>query len=111
MIKNTQDFKPLNDWTDKSQTIFNESSRSMYAITAEVGDYQRRLVEDGTSAFGQLVHAQTVQDALGVLGAFNKRTSEEYAQHMHRLASMFAEAARQQTLAMQALMSGHNLAA
>lgn len=107
----SNDFSALNEWTDKSQTLFNESSRSMYAITAEVGDYSRRLVEDGTTTFTQIAHAQSVQDAFGAIGAFNKRTSEEYAQHMHRLASMFAEAARQQTLAMQALLSGRGMAA
>lgn len=110
MMNSAHEINELNKWTSRSQQLLSESSRSMYAITAEVGDYSRRLVEDGTTTLTHMVHAQNIQDALGALGAFNKRTSEEYAQHMHRLASMFAEAARQQTLVMQSLMSGRDLA-
>jgi len=92
-------------WSGNSLAWVDEGTRSLYAIVAELGDYSRRLAEDGTSTLSQMAHATSVPDALGALGAFNKRTGEEYAQHVSRLASMFAEAASQQTLALQSLFS------
>ena len=88
----------------RASSVHDERARSLQAIAAEVGDYSRRLMEDGTSALGQLAHAKSVPDALGVIGAFNKRTGEEYVMAMSRIATMYAEAARQQTLALQAFM-------
>jgi len=105
LIKSSFGLDSLTQWPDKSNVLVTESTRSLYAITAEVGDYSRRLVEDGTTTLTQMAQANSPTDAFGALGAFNKRTGEEFAQHLSRLSSMFAEAARQQTLAMQSMFS------
>lgn len=95
--------------TGAAPAVLDASTRSLQAIAAEVGDYSRRLFEDGTSTMGQLAHAKSVPDAFGVIGAFHKRTGEEYVQAMSRIASMYTEAARQQTLAFQSLMAPMSL--
>ena len=91
--------------TPQSAALLEESTRGLHAIAAEAGDYSRRLIEDGTSTFGQMAHARSMPEVLTALGAFNKRTGEEYMQHVTRLGAMYAEVARHQSQAMQAFMT------
>ena len=91
--------------TGKAFTVYTESTRAFQAIAAEIGDYSKRLLEDGTATMSQLATAKSPPDAFDVWAAFHKRMAKDYLQQMSKLAGMYSSVAKEQTAAFQAMVT------
>ena len=91
---------------DRALATLDDNTRSMRALSAEVGDYTRRLVEDGTATLVDLSRSRSVSEAFNRMAAFQKRSAEEYIQQMARFSGMFAALLEQQSRSAQLMMTG-----
>jgi hypothetical protein len=89
--------------SNQAMAVCAENTRALQAIAAEVSDYSKRLVEDGTMTLAQVVQSHSLPEAFNVLAAFGKRTAQEYVQQWTKIASMYQAAAHQQSVALQAV--------
>jgi hypothetical protein len=97
----------MTDVTSTQSLAYEESARAFQAIAAEVSDYSRRLLQDGTVTMGQIVRAKSPPEAINVWVAFGKRTVEEYLQQAAKITSMYSNVATQQSVALQTLLVPH----
>ncbi len=87
----------------EARAVYEQGTRALRAISAEVGDYSQRLLADGTTTATRLATAKSVPEAMDLMTAFSKRTFEEHLQQMSRIAGMVASASETQTRACQTL--------
>lgn len=89
----------------RGATLYNDGARAFRAIAAECGDYSERLLVDSAATAQQLAAAKSMPEWFQVMIAFSQRSYEDHMQQMTRIAGMVADAAGDQTRAVQALMA------
>lgn len=72
----------------------SEWSRGWQAIAAEVGDYSKRSMEDGTKTLSQLMQARSVDQVLAIQSSYIKRSYDEYFRQMTKIGGMYMNIAK-----------------
>jgi phasin family protein len=105
MMKGFEDFQKLNqDNLDKTVKLFGEWNKGWQAIAAEMSDYTKRAFEDSTATFEKLLAAKSLEQALEIQTSYVKRAYDDYMQQMTRLATMFADLAKEAYKPMERMM-------
>jgi hypothetical protein len=86
--------KVAKDGFDATVRSFGETSKSFQAIAAEVTDYSKKALEDGTRAFEQLIGAKSVEQAIEIQSQYAKKAYETYIAEMSKLGEMYVAIAR-----------------
>jgi hypothetical protein len=86
--------KVAKDGFDATVRSFGETSKSFQAIAAEVTDYSKKVFEDGTRAFEQLIGAKSVEQAIEIQSQYAKKAYETYIAEMSKLGEMYVAIAR-----------------
>jgi hypothetical protein len=89
--------------------IYADGSRALRAISAEIADYNDRMLADGTETLKELTASSSPSEAMSVLAAYSKRSMQEFAEQANRLSSLYVEVAEAQMRAFQALLTGAKL--
>jgi phasin family protein len=105
MMKGFEDFQKLNqDNLDKTVKLFGEWNKGWQAIAAEMSDYTKRAFEDSTATFEKLLAAKSLEQALEIQTSYVRRAYDDYMQQMTRVATMFADLAKEAYKPMERMM-------
>jgi hypothetical protein len=74
--------------------FLGEWNTNWHAITAELADYSKRSVEDGTVTFEKLVSADSVAQALEIQIIYTKRAQDDYLRQISKIGAMYRSFAR-----------------
>ena len=96
MIKGFDDIQKMNQTgVDTAMKVFGDWTKSWQAIAAEVNDYTKRSLEDGTSTFEKLVGAKSMEQALEIQSSYAKRAYDEYMHQMTKMGTLYADMAKE----------------
>jgi phasin family protein len=79
---------------DSAMKMWGEWGRSWQAIAAEMGEYQKRSLEDGAQTLQKLMGAKSVEQAFEIQSTYAKRAAEQYLQEMNKISGMYASLAK-----------------
>ena len=95
MTKDIEDISKLGQMSmDNTLKMWGEWAKSWQAVTAEMGDYTKRSLEDGTKTFEKLATARTIVQVLEIQSSYAKRCCEDYMQQMTKIGTMCTEVAK-----------------
>jgi hypothetical protein len=95
MIKNFDDIQKLSQVNmDNAMKLVGEWNKSWQAIAAEMTDYTKRSVEDGTSTFEKLMGAKSLEQAFEIQSTYAKRAYEDYMHQMSKIGGMYTSLAK-----------------
>lgn len=79
---------------DASLRAFAELNKGFQAITAEVTNYSKKVFEDGTRAFEQLIGAKSVEQAVEVQSQYAKKAFDSWTAQVAKLQEMYVALAQ-----------------
>jgi hypothetical protein len=79
---------------DSAMKAWGEWNRNWQAIAAEMGEYSKRSLEDGTATFQKLIGAKTLDQAFEIQSNYARRAYEQYFQEMNKIGGMYAGIAK-----------------
>jgi hypothetical protein len=82
------------DGFDAAVRSFGEVNKGFQAIAAEMTGYSKRVFEDSTRAFEQIIGAKSVDQAIEIQSQYAKRAYDTYMAEMSKLGEMYAGLAR-----------------
>ena len=74
--------------------LWGDWAKNWQAMTAEMSDYTKRSIEDGTQAFEKLMAARSFEQVIEIQSNYARRCCEDYMQQMSRMGAMYAEIAK-----------------
>jgi len=74
--------------------LLDEWNKNWHAITAELADYSKRAVEDGTATFEKLVSADSIAQALEIQIIFTRRAQDDYLRQISKIGAMYRSFAK-----------------
>jgi hypothetical protein len=80
---------------ERAMKTFGDWNKGWQAIVAEVADYNKRSLEQGTATFEKLLAAKSIDQALEIQTGYARRAYDDYMQQMTKLGSMYAELAKE----------------
>ena len=96
MIKSFDDIQKMNQTgVDTAMKMIGDWSKSWQAIAAEVIDYTKRSLEEGTSTFEKLLGAKSMEQALEIQSSYAKRAYDEYMHQMTKMGTLYADMAKE----------------
>lgn len=96
MMTNFEDFQKLGQSNmDSAMKMYGEWTKGWQAIAAEMGDYQRRSLEESSATVEKLMGVKSVDQAVEIQTNFAKRAYDDYMQQMTKLGSMYADLAKE----------------
>jgi len=78
------------DGFDAAVRSFGEMNKGLQAIAAEVTDYSKRSLEDGSRAFEQLLRAKSFEQVIEVQSQYARMAYEAYVAELTKLGEMYA---------------------
>ena len=95
MAKNFEDIQKVGQGNmDSALKMWGEWGKSWQAIAAEMTDYSKRSIEDGTQTFQQLATARSLEQAIEIQSSYAKRSYDEYMRQMSRIGTMYTDLAK-----------------
>jgi hypothetical protein len=79
---------------DGTLKIWGDWAKSWQAVTAEMTDYSKRSIEDGTRTMEKLMTARSFEQVMEIQSSYAKRAYDDYMLQMSRLGSMYADMAK-----------------
>jgi hypothetical protein len=70
-------------------------SKSVQAIAAEVADYSKKSLEEGSAHFEKLIGVKTLDKAIEVQSAFVKSSYEAYLARLTKIGELYADLAKE----------------
>jgi hypothetical protein len=70
--------------------IFGEWNKGWRTITAEMSDFAKRSLEDGTATVEKLLRARSLEQAVGIQSDFTTRTFDGYFHELSKIGDMCA---------------------
>lgn len=105
--KNFEAFQKLSEQNMDSVTkLMDDWTRGWQAIGAEMTDFTKRSLEDGTTTFGKLMTAKSFEQAVEIQSNYAKRACDEYMHQMTKVGEMYASLAKQAYSPMDKILSG-----
>ena len=83
------------DGFDTAVRSFGEVNKGVQAIAAEFTDYSKKVSEDATRAFEQLIGAKSVEQAFEVQSTFAKKAYDTYMAEVSKLSEMYVALAKE----------------
>jgi hypothetical protein len=95
-MKPFEDFQKLGQQNvDTVMKLFGEWNKGWQAIAAEVTEYTKRSLEDGTATLEKLLSAKSLEQAIEIQTGYAKRAYDEYVHQLSKLGGMYASLAKQ----------------
>lgn len=82
------------DGFDAAIRSFGEVNKGFQAIAAEMTGYSKKVFEEGTRAFEQMVGAKSVDQAIEIQSQYAKKVYDNYLAEVSKLGEMYAGLAR-----------------
>jgi len=82
------------DSFDAAVRSMGEANKGLQAIVAEVTDYSKKAVEEGTRAFEQMMGAKSLEQAIEIQSRYAKQAYDSYMAEMSKLGEMYVGLAR-----------------
>jgi hypothetical protein len=82
------------DGFDAAVGSLGEVNKGFQAIAAEVTGYSKKVFEDGTRAFEQLVGAKSVEQAIEIQSQYAKKAYDAHVAELSKLGEMYVGLAR-----------------
>jgi hypothetical protein len=99
------DFKKITQANmDGTFRLFGEWAKGWQAITAEMTDYSKRSLEDGTQTFEKLMTARSLDQVFEIQTSYARRCYDDYMHQLSRLGSMYADLAKDTTKPLERFM-------
>ena len=96
MIKNLEEFQRLGQSNmEAAMKLLGEWSKGWQSIAAEMSDYTKKSLEDGTAAFEKLLSAKSVEQAVEIQAGFAKRAYDGYMHQLSKIGGLYAELAKE----------------
>jgi hypothetical protein len=89
---------------DGTFRLFGEWAKGWQAITAEMTDYSKRSMEDGTQTFEKLLTARSLDQVVEIQTSYARRCYDDYMHQVSRLGSMYADLAKDSAKPLERLM-------
>ncbi|MGH1418638.1 MAG: phasin family protein [Hyphomicrobiaceae bacterium] len=80
---------------ETTMQFFGEFGKSWQAIVAEMTDYTKRSIEDGSAHVENLKSAKSIEQAFEIQTDYAKSAYEGYMQQMNKIGSMYSEMAQE----------------
>jgi hypothetical protein len=88
--------------------LWGDWAKGWQAMTAEMSDYTKRSIEDGTQTLEKLIAARTFEQVVEIQSSYARRACEDYIQQMSRMGAMYAEMAKDSAKPFERLVSSRN---
>ncbi|MCL4765875.1 MAG: phasin family protein [Hyphomicrobiaceae bacterium] len=95
MINNVDVQKLGQENMDRAMRLFGDWNKNWQAIAAELSDYSKRSIEQGTKTVEKLMSAKSMEQAIEIQTNYARRAYDEYMQEMTKLGSMYANIAKE----------------
>lgn len=76
---------------DLVMSNFGNMTKTMQAIASEMGDYSKKSLEDGASAYEKLMATRSLDKAMEVQSEYAKTAYEGFAAQMTKVGEMFGD--------------------
>ncbi len=94
-MKNNVDVQKLGQENmERAMRLFGDWNKNWQAIAAELSDYSKRSIEQGTKTFEKLMTARSMEQAIEIQTSYARRAYDEYMQEMGKLGGMYANLAK-----------------
>ncbi len=95
-LNNFGDFQKISQANmETAIQFFGEFGKSWQAIAAEMTDFSKRSLEEGTAAAEKLGSAKSIEQALEIQTEYAKSYYEDYMQQMTKISSMYQDMAKE----------------
>jgi len=92
MINNHETFQRLGQQNvETAIKLFGEWSNGWRAISAEIGDFTRRSLEDGIATVEKLFRAKSLDQAIGIQSDFTARAFDSYFHNLSKISGIYAQ--------------------
>jgi hypothetical protein len=96
MIKNIEDLQKLGQVNAEGYMKgVGEWNKSLQTLTAEIADYTKRSIEDGTAAFEKLLTAKSLEQAVEIQTNYAKRAYDEYMAQATKFTALYTGLAKE----------------
>jgi len=96
MMKNFEDMQKLGQTNvDSAMRMFGEWNRNWQASAAEMGDYTKRSVQEGSATLEKLMGSKSGEQAVEIQTSYAKRAYDDYMQQMTKIGGMYANLAKE----------------
>ena len=96
MINNFEDIQKLGQSNvDGAMRMFGEWNKNWQAIAAEMGDYTKRSLEEGSATLEKLIGSKSVGQAVEIQTSYAKRAYDDYMQQVTKIGGMYANMAKE----------------
>lgn len=79
---------------DGALRMWGDWAKSWQAVTAEMTDYSKRSIEEGTRTLEKLMTARSFEQVMEIQTSYAKRAYDDYMLQFSRLGSMYADMAK-----------------
>lgn len=79
---------------DSAMRSFGEVNRGFQAIAAEITDYTKKIFDDGSKTFEQIVAARSVEQVVDIQSAYARKAYEDYLAQVSKIGEMYAGLAK-----------------
>ncbi len=98
MMKPFEDMQRLNqNSVETAMKVMTDWGKSWQTIAAEMSDYTKRSLEDGTHTMEKLMSARSVEQAFEIQSNYAKRAYDDYMQQWTKIGGMYAQLAKEAT--------------
>ena len=95
MIKNFEDMQKLGQSNvDSAMRMFGEWNKNWQAIAAEMGNYTKRSLEEGSTTLEKLMGSKSVGQAIEIQTSYAKRAYDDYMQQVTKIGGIYANMAK-----------------
>lgn len=96
MAKEIEDLSKIGQANmDSALKMWGDWAKSWQAVTAEMTDYSKRSIEDGTRTLEKLMSARTFEQVMEIQSSYAKRAYDDYMHQVSKLGGMYAELAKE----------------
>jgi hypothetical protein len=86
MINNFEDMQKLGQSNvDGAMRMFGEWNKNWQAIAAEMSDYTKRSLEEGSTTLEKLMGSKSVGQAIEIQASYAKRAYDDYMQQVTKI--------------------------
>ena len=95
MINNMDVQKLGQESLDRAMRLLGDWNKGWQAIAAEMTDYSKRSIEQGTKTFEKLLAAKSMEQAIEIQTNYARRAYDDYMQQITKLSGMYANLAKE----------------
>ena len=106
-IKNLAEIQKMNQaGVDTAIKLVGDWNKTWQVIAAEMGDYTKCSLDDGSQTFEKLLTAKSMEQVLEIQTAFAKRACDQYMTQLTKVGSIYADLAKEACRPLERVMQG-----